>query len=272
MPNWPRSSPTVNSRASTELSDERAAGLPIPRADWALFLDFDGTLVEIAEHPEAVHVPAQLIGLLDALVQSLDGAVAIVSGRPLEGLDVLLGGALPAVAGLHGLERRSLGGQVHRPADRRAELDGLRQALEAFAGEHPGAHIEDKGNAIALHYRGDPALERPARALVEHHCESLGESFRLQSGKQVLEVGPAGHDKGTVIEAFMAEPPFHGRIPVCLGDDVTDEDAFAAVNRLGGHSIRIGTDRPTAASHALASVNEAYQWLNRLPRDLRPIQ
>ncbi len=262
----------VDNRAEMNRCDERAAMLPTPRADWALFLDFDGTLVEIADHPEAVQVPGALIGLLDALVQSLDGAVAIVSGRPLEGLDALLGGALPAMAGLHGLERRTHSGRVHRPVDQRAELDGLRRALEAFAAEHPSAYVEDKGNAVALHYRGDPALERPARALVEHHCESLGESFRLQSGKQVLEVGPAGHDKGTVIEAFMAEPPFQGRTPVCLGDDVTDEDAFAAVNRLGGHSIRIGTDRPTAASHALASVNEAYQWLNRLPRHLRPIR
>jgi trehalose 6-phosphate phosphatase len=252
--------------------NEVAATLPTPRDDWALFLDFDGTLVEIAEHPEAVQVPGPLTGLLDALVKRLDGAVAIVSGRSLEGLDGLLGGALPAMAGLHGLERRSHTGRVHRPVDRQTELNGLRRALQAFAAEHAGAHVEDKGNAIALHYRGDPALERPARALVEHHCEALGASFRLQSGKQVLEVGPAGHDKGTVIEAFMAEPPFRGRTPVCLGDDATDEDAFAAVNRLGGHSIRIGTDRPTAARHALASVNEVYQWLNRLPRHLHPIQ
>lgn len=245
--------------------------LPEPQTDWALFLDFDGTLVEIAERPDHVVVPAQLHRLLGALTGALGGAVAIVSGRHLDGLDELLGSTLPALAGLHGLERRTHDGRIHRPADRRDQLDGLREALQAFAHEHPGARVEDKGNALALHYRGDPTLERPARALVEHHCESLGESFRMQSGKQVLEVRPAGHDKGTVIEAFMAEPPFLGRTPVCLGDDVTDEDAFAAVNRLGGHAIRVGIDRPTAAGYELASVNEAYQWLTRLARQIQPL-
>ena len=247
-----------------------AAKLPEPRADWALFLDFDGTLVEIAERPDQVVVPAGLQPLLGALVEGLEGAVAIVSGRHLEGLDALLGSTLPALAGLHGLERRTHARHVHRPADRGDQLDGLREALHIFTREHPAAMMEDKGSALALHYRGDPALEPLARALVEHHCESLGESFRLQSGKQVLEVGPAGRDKGTAIEAFMAEPPFRDRTPVCLGDDVTDEDAFAVINRLGGHAIRVGTDRPTAAGYELASVNEAYQWLNRLARQLQP--
>ena len=246
------------------------ATLPEPQADWALFLDFDGTLVEIAERPDQVVIPTRLHPLLGALTGVLGGAVAIISGRHLDGLDQLLGSTPPALAGLHGLERRSHDGRIHRPADRRDQLDGLREALQAFARQHPGAIMEDKGNALALHYRGDPALEHPARALVEHHCESLGESFRLQSGKQVLEVGPAGRDKGTAIEAFMAEPPFRDRTPVCLGDDVTDEDAFAVINRLGGHAIRVGTDRPTAAGYELASVNEAYQWLNRLARQLQP--
>ncbi|RZU99680.1 trehalose 6-phosphatase [Spiribacter vilamensis] len=246
------------------------ATLPEPRADWALFLDFDGTLVEIAERPDQVVVPARLRPLLGALTEALGGAVAIISGRHLDGLDALLGSTRPALAGLHGLERRSRDGRIHRPPDHGDQLDGLRKAMHAFARQHPGAIVEDKGSALALHYRSDPALEHAARALIEHHCESLGDAFRLQSGKQVLEVGPAGHDKGTVIEAFMTEAPFQGRTPVCLGDDVTDEDAFAAINRLGGHAIRVGTDRPTAAGYELASVNEAYQWLNRLARQLQP--
>lgn len=240
------------------------APLPAPARDWALFLDFDGTLVEIADRPEAVDVPAALHALLDGLVTALDGAVAVISGRPLAGLDALLGGRPHALAGLHGLERRTHDGRIHRAADQPDALDGLRAALQAFARANPGARVEDKGQALALHYRGAPGLAGPARALVEHHCNALGEGFRLQAGKQVLEVRPAGHDKGSAIESFMREPPFRGRTPVCLGDDITDEDAFIAVNRLGGHSLRVGNDRPTAASHALASVTEAHQWLTRL--------
>ncbi|MBY5268783.1 trehalose-phosphatase [Spiribacter salinus] len=242
--------------------------LPAPRADWALFLDFDGTLVDIAAHPDAVAVSPELHGLLRTLTQTLHGAVAIVSGRSLNGLDALLNGALPAMAGIHGLERRDGRGQIYRPMDRTESFAEARAALSAFVEQHPGTTLEDKGNALTLHYRGAPELAGEAEALLRTQCEALGEEFRLLRGKQVLELKPAGHHKGTVVEAFLAEAPFAGRTPVFLGDDVTDEDAFAVVNRLGGHSIRVGTDRPTAARYQLASVNAALQWLGSLPEQI----
>ena len=244
------------------------AGLPRAQADWALFLDFDGTLVEIAEHPDAVVVPARLPALLSALVERLDGAVAVVSGRDLAGLDRLLDGALPALAGIHGLERRDSRGRLYRPVDHSARFDALRTALAGFVERHPGTSMEDKGNALTLHYRGAPGLADAAAALMQQHREALGDEFRLQSGKQVLEIRPTGAHKGSVVEAFMAEAPFRGRTPVFIGDDVTDEDAFRAVNRLGGHSVRVGRDRATAARHEIDSVNEALQWLASLARQL----
>lgn len=239
--------------------------LPAPRADWALFLDFDGTLVEIAEHPDAVEVSPALHGLLKALTDALDGAVAIVSGRSLEGLDQLLNGALPAMAGIHGLERRDGRGRTYHPVDRTESFAEARAAMRAFVERHPGTTMEDKGNALTLHYRGAPELAGEAEALLRAQCEALGDEFRLQRGKQVLELRPAGHHKGTVVAAFLDEAPFAGRVPVFIGDDVTDEDAFAVVNHLGGHSIRVGTDRPTAARYQLQSVGEALDWLGSLP-------
>jgi len=242
--------------------------LPAPRADWALFLDFDGTLVDIAAHPDAVTVSPALHGLLRTLTETLNGAVAIISGRSLEGLDALLDGALPAMAGIHGLERRDGQGQVYRPVDRTESFADARAALQAFVEQHPGTTLEDKGNALTLHYRGAPELAGAAETLLRAQCDALGEEFRLLHGKQVLELKPAGHHKGTVVEAFLAEAPFAGRTPVFLGDDVTDEDAFAVVNRLGGHSIRVGTDRATAARYQLSSVNAALEWLGSLPKRL----
>ncbi len=255
------------------MSEARAArrpGLPSPEAGWALFLDFDGTLVEIAEHPDAVTVPDALPALLRALVERLDGAVAIVSGRDLAGLDALLDGALPAMAGIHGLERRDGQGRLYRPVDHSDRFTEVRAALQEFVETHPGTAMEDKGNALTLHYRGAPAVAEEAAAVMRDQCAALGEEFRLQPGKQVLEIRPSSHHKGTVVEAFMAEIPFRGRTPVFIGDDVTDEDAFQVVNTLGGHSIRVGTDRPTAAQYEIESVNEALQWLTSLARQLTP--
>jgi trehalose 6-phosphate phosphatase len=249
--------------------DARMNALPQPASDWALFLDFDGTLVEIADHPDAVVVPETLPGLLKRLAATLDGAVAIVSGRSLAGLDALLDGALPAMAGVHGLERRDGRGQTYAPLDRTPAFRQARAAVQAFVEDHPGTVMEDKGNAITLHFRGAPAAADAARAMLSAHCHAMGDEFVLMDGKQVLELKPADQHKGTVVQTYMREPPFAGRVPVFMGDDVTDEYAFAAVNQLGGHTIRVGDgDRATAAHHTIDSVNEALQWLNRLARQL----
>lgn len=242
--------------------------LPRPQADWALFLDFDGTLVELADHPERVAVPPEVPDLLGRLAGCLQGAVAIVSGRSLAGLERLLDGAPLAMAGVHGLERRDASGRLHRPVDHTESFREARAAVARFVDAHPGTHWEDKGNAVTLHYRGAPQAAEAAARFLQARCRELGEEFAVQHGKQVLELKPTSHHKGTVVASFLAEPPFAGRCPVFIGDDVTDEDAFRVANERNGHSIRVGGDADTAARYRVGSVKEVLEWLNSLPQQL----
>ncbi len=255
---------------SSSPASANPSSLPTPQTDWALFLDFDGTLVEIAEHPDAIVVPPELPRLLRSLTDALNGAVAVVSGRSLEGLDRFLDGALPALAGVHGLERRDGQGMVYQPIDRTDDFTQARQVLTAFVDQHPGTYLEDKGNALTLHYRGAPASAAAAQALLAEQSAALGDEFFVQPGKQLFELKPTSAHKGHVVATFMQEPPFAGRTPVFLGDDVTDEDAFATVNTLGGHAIRVGARQASAATYHIDNVNEALQWLTRLATTLQP--
>lgn len=239
--------------------------LPEPSADWALFLDFDGTLVEIAEHPDLARPGPAVPDLLRRLQEAFGGAVAIISGRSLDGLDRLLGASDLPTAGIHGLERRDGSGRVHRTVDHTGSFRDTRLALARFVREHPGTSFEDKGNALALHYRGAPRAETAAAAFLDAECRRLGDEFQLQRGKAVFELKPTSHHKGTVVASFLEEPPFVGRVPVFIGDDVTDEDAFRLVNQRGGHAIRVGPLEGSAAHWTVASVSEVLQWLTSLP-------
>jgi trehalose 6-phosphate phosphatase len=239
-----------------------AEGLPAPPADGALFLDFDGTLVEIAAAPEHVVVPAALKRLLAGLTARFGGAVAVVSGRPIADLERRLAPLRLPCVGLHGLERRRPDGALERGAPA-GWLADLAPALDAFARRHPGVRVEDKGLSLAVHYRAAPAAETAVRRFVEARAAALADQAVVQPGKMVVEVRPAGHDKGTAIAAFMQAAPFRGRVPVFLGDDLTDEHGFAAVNRLGGVSIRVGPPADTAARWTLPTVAAAHAWLAR---------
>ena len=243
---------------------DRVTGRPLDVGrSWALFLDVDGTLLHIAETPDSVQVSNRLRALLARLGPALGGALALISGRPVAELDRLFDPlALPA-AGLHGLEHRGAAGGLDTLGDPRA-LDGLRSALGDFAGRHPGVLLEDKGRALAVHYRRAPDAEAAARDLVARLTEGRGDDLRVVEGKMVIEIKPRLADKGAAVEAFMAEPPFAGRLPVFIGDDVTDEDAFAAVERMGGHSIRVGEAPDSRAHFLLADVDEAVGWLEHL--------
>jgi trehalose 6-phosphate phosphatase len=231
----------------------------------ALFLDVDGTLVEIEREPGAVHVPDRLCLILRDLQQATGGALALVSGRTLAQLDRLFAPLRLSAAGLHGLERRNLRTEVMRARPEPAIFAAARARLAAFADGHPGVLLEDKGLTLALHYRNAPAEQAAATETAEAAVAASDGALVLLQGKMVLELKPPGIDKGQAIEAFMGEPPFAGRRPVFAGDDVTDEAGFEVVNQLGGVTIRIGADAgPTAARHGQPEVSAMQSWLQAL--------
>jgi trehalose 6-phosphate phosphatase len=244
----------------TGSSPSGAGRLPRATLDWALFLDVDGTLLDIAETPFAVVVPQQVLVMLSLLHAALDGAVALASGRSIETIDLLFRPLHLPAAGQHGLERRGADGIVERPLVADTGLDRVRERLSGAESEIPGLLIEDKGDTIAVHYRRVPSRELEVEKRVADAVGGVA-MLELLPGKKVIEVRPRGAGKDKVVEAFMGEAPFRGRIPVFVGDDRTDEDGFAAVNRLGGHSIRVGAEGPSVARHRLASPNAVRDWL-----------
>lgn len=244
--------------------------LPEPAADWALFLDLDGTLIELASQPDAVVVDPGLPLLLARLERSTGGALAIVSGRHIEDVDRLLAPCRLPIAGLHGLVRRDARGVVTTTAVETEALARARTALATFAEANPGVLLEDKGLALALHYRMAPACEAAARAVVSAIVAALAGRVEVQEGKMVLEVRALGANKGLAVEAFMAEPPFRGRVPVYIGDDLTDEDAFAVVKKMGGRTIKVGSG-PSLAEWRIPSVAALRSWLDAAARALTDV-
>jgi len=234
--------------------------LPPWRDDWALFLDVDGTLLTIAATPTAVSVPERAVGLLARLRDKLTGALALVSGRPIADLDRLFAPLRLPVAGAHGTERRDATGRVQR-RDCSAALAPAMRVLAAWAASHPGVILEDKGAALALHYRRAPELESAARDVMAAAVIAAGPAFHVQHGKKVVEITVDAVNKGSAIAQFMTEPPFLGRLPVFLGDDLTDENGFEVVNRLGGHSVAVGVNRATRARWHLRDDKQVLEWL-----------
>jgi trehalose 6-phosphate phosphatase len=245
MPNWPATRPPP----------------PLDRHS-ALFLDVDGTLVEIASQPDLVQVPSDLPSLLHDLTQQRGGALALVSGRRLDDIDRLFRPWRGAAAGLHGSERRRADGTIDTTANPAAvaALDRLRQPLGALAAADRRLALEDKRGTLALHYRGAPEREREIRSLAAALARREA-SLRSIAGKMVVEFQPRGIDKGAAIAAFLDEPPFCGRPAVFIGDDVTDEDGFAEIGRRGGIAIRVGPPAKTRAEYALANVRAVHSWL-----------
>ena len=238
---------------------------PILDEQSALFLDVDGTLLEIAAQPELVCVPRGLPALITSRAKERDGAVALISGRPLAQLDQLFHPWHGAAAGLHGIERRRADGspdQILDPAGE-AALDRIRPKLAAKAGDASRLVLEDKGGTIALHYRAVPEREVEIRAYAETLLTETEPALRLIAGKMVVEFQPSSVNKGLAVAAFLAEPPFFGRRPVFVGDDTTDEDGFAEVRRRDGMAVRVGSPRATAANYRLPTVGAVLDWLAR---------
>lgn len=238
--------------------------LPAPNSHWAFFLDVDGTLIELAETPEKARVDASIQTTLRRLSDAFGGAIALVSGRPIETIDRLFKPLHLPVAGLHGIEVRNSKGETYREADNGPALDTIRETLKRFAEKSPGVLLEDKGATLALHYRQAPDMEAPAKALLSGLLAEQDDTYHCLHGKMVFEIKPSATHKGTAVERLLAEAPFAGRLPVFVGDDITDEDGFAAVNRLGGHSIRVGENGTTAATYRIGSVAALRAWLATL--------
>ncbi|GGC32030.1 trehalose 6-phosphate phosphatase [Novosphingobium marinum] len=251
---------------TTDTNDCRPAGrnaLPAPppldcSANCALFLDFDGTLVDIAPQPDAIAVDPALPGLLDALSTRLDGRLAIVSGRAVADLDRHLGKLDVAYAGSHGGEFRPSGSDAVEllapPLPREAE-DEVRD----FVSHSEGLLAEAKPLGIAMHYRAAPAREDAVLELASELSARLG--LEMKRGKMVVELLTPGSDKGSAVARFMDMEQFRDATPLFLGDDVTDEDAFEIVREHGGTAILVGEERESAAGWRLSGVGEVHRWL-----------
>jgi trehalose 6-phosphate phosphatase len=228
-----------------------------------LFLDFDGTLVELADAPGAIAVPSGLKPLLDRLAERLEGRLAIVSGRAIDDLQRHLGPSAAVLSGSHGTELLYVDGR-RVPVSVPPGLGKAREEIVRFAAGSAGLLVEDKPTGVALHYRLAPEWEgRVADFLADL---ALRSGLALQRGKMVAELRPAGTDKGAALRALMAEPPFAGARPVFVGDDLTDEHAFEAAAALGGDGVLVGPARATAARWRLDGVAEVTFWLEAAAR------
>ena len=213
---------------------------PVPSLDWCLFLDVDGTLIELSDSPLHTYTDPGLKTLLGNVAERLGGAVALVSGRSIEYLDALFAPLRLPAAGLHGVERRKASGVMHGASFVDAQLDRARTALAALVSAHPGTLLEDKGRTIAVHFRMAPNAEAAVLEAVRACAAQLGSNYHVQGGNMMSEIKPRGFSKASAIKAFMREPPFSGRKPVFVGDDLTDQDGFKTVEDQGGISVGVG--------------------------------
>lgn len=227
---------------------------------YAFFFDFDGTLSEIADSPASAMIEDRARQALEALFRATSGAVAIVTGREIGSVDALLSPLRLPVAGVHGLERRNGAGTLsaYKTEEEAALL--LESVLNPFVTHNAGLVLEKKRGALALHYRLRPDLEALCLSLVED-AVAASSGVVLTRGKMVIETRFHKATKGTAVHDFLQEIPFQGRVPFFAGDDVTDEDAFAVVNGLGGISVKVGPGESLAHFRA-ASVSAFLNWLS----------
>lgn len=258
-------------RQSAATGDEAARAEPPARPEgfperFALFLDLDGTVLDLAPTPNSVSIPAATLAAIGGLSDRLDGAVAVITGRELADVDRILAPLRLPAAALHGAELRRCGGG--RAAAGAEDLpQRLTAALGAFVDQRPGLTLEDKGASAAVHYRASPEREGEVREHVGDLVEKLAPEHELQPGKMVVEVRPRGIDKGGALRALMEAAPFAGRTPLVCGDDLTDEFAFEAAAQFGGAAILVGDpERPSSAAFGLADPAAMRAWLEALAR------
>ena len=244
----------------TQSPRRSAVSAAIDPARTSLFLDFDGTLVELADRPDGVTVSSELANLLERLALTFGGRLAVVSGRSVAQLEQFFGplSETLALVGSHGAEVRPSGSQLVAPDTPEALRDAEHRFSEAFSGNE-GVLIEVKTLGVAIHYRLAPSVEAAALRLATNFASKHG--LELQRGKMMVEVRSAGHDKGSGIAALMSMPPFQSTVPVFLGDDLTDEPGFQRCAEMGGTGVLVGAARPTAAQYRLPNVRAVHEWL-----------
>lgn len=242
------------------MNTRRPSSPPPASLEWAFFLDVDGTLIGIADTPDAIEVNQSLLVLISALHRHTIGAVALVSGRMIADLQNRIGLRQLPMAGLHGLERRDSAGRLWIHAAPPATKNAIKERLAPILARRPGLLLEDKGLTLALHYRLAPAMAGYVHQIMARFAHMPGEGLELQRGKYVVEIKPAGIDKGSAVAEYMAEFPFRGRRPVFIGDDLNDERGFAEVNKLDGISIKVGKG-PSCARFRLPDVAAVHAWL-----------
>jgi trehalose 6-phosphate phosphatase len=240
-------------------------GCPLPAAheNWALFLDIDGTLLDLAPTPYAVVVPPDLPPLLQALSHMLGGAVALVTGRSLADVDSLFAPLTLTAAGQHGAEIRVAGHEIERLGLGNGTLKALMPTIEAFAAARPGILVEGKGMTIAVHCRQVPRYQDELGRFLTGLAAEHGDRLETIRGHRVFEIKPRNVSKRTAVEHLMHAAPFAGRLPLFIGDDRTDEDGFAAVRALGGHAIRVGPDQPSIATWRMADPASVRTFLSQ---------
>ncbi|MEO8624715.1 MAG: trehalose-phosphatase [bacterium] len=250
--------------ASRSVRTRPAASLPQPQLDWAYFFDVDGTLADIEQLPEDVRIRTRVRATIDRLYDATGGAVALVSGRTVVDIDRLYPGSKMPLSGQHGVEWRNATGLRVSPTHDMRLLDRVRAALSDAVSRSPGLMLQDKGYSLALHYRQAPHMAAYAHHLMRAAQATLGSDFAVMRGKRIVEIKPAFSNKGTAVAQLMTIPAFAGRIPVFVGDDITDEYGFSAVNEMHGISVKIGTG-PTVANWRLRDITELMTWLSRVP-------
>ncbi|MCD7060343.1 trehalose-phosphatase [Pelagibacterium xiamenense] len=234
----------------------------------ALFSDFDGVLVEIAPTPDAILVPDDLAQRLEDLDDALDGAFAVISGRPVSEIDQFLPLSFPfAVSGSHGAETRRDGQMAPASPDLAAAADQIAERAQSALGGISGILVELKPAGAAIHYRGAPDHRDEARQALEAAIADRPD-FHIIAGKMVFEARQKGADKGRAVTRWMEYPPFSGRLPVFIGDDVTDEDAFRAVQSAGGIGIKVG-EGETTARFRIPDVAAVYRLIDAIAQKAR---
>lgn len=227
----------------------------------AIFTDFDGTLVEIADRPDTIDVPTSLADRLGALKSSLDGAFAIISGRTIANIDSFLSSPALSISGSHGAEQRHLGHQRAASAEHSDSAARIARTLtEQFDGDDR-ILVEPKPSGVAVHYRAAPERGPDVRAAMDRALEKVAD-FHAIEGKKVIEARPKGTDKGAAIAALMEQAPFSDRTPLFIGDDVTDEDGFRTVNAMGGVTVKVGPG-DSEARFRLPDVSSVLDLLDR---------